>query len=138
MSVIIENYDFKRKKSIIKVMIVILSLLAALLIVFGQALWKSAVTEVTQVHINLLSVEGVTQLLRTPKLYLGVIVYIIATLGYIYLLSKYKYFQVQSLVVGGSLLLTLTLAGLVFHEQISTLNMFGVILIVLGAILVIW
>ena len=119
-------------------MIIVLSILAALLIVCGQALWKSAVSDVTQVHASLLSAGGVEHLLRSPKLYLGALIYIIATLGYIYLLSRYKYFQVQSLVVGGSLVLTLVLASGLFQEHVSVPNVVGVALILFGAVLVIW
>jgi len=118
-------------------MVVFFAIITALLIVCGQALWKAAVVSVTDAHIHLLSSEGLLHLLKSPRLYLGVLVYGVATVCYILLLGKYKYFQVQSLVVGGSLVLTLALAALVFHEHINALNMVGIALIVGGALLVI-
>jgi multidrug transporter EmrE-like cation transporter len=117
-------------------MVIISSVLVALLIVGGQALWKASVNNVTEHHLQLLSSAGLVQLIRSPKLYLGILVYGIATVAYIFLLSKYKYFQVQSVVVGGSIILTLLIASIFFHEQVNAANLVGVALLVCGVILV--
>jgi multidrug transporter EmrE-like cation transporter len=118
-------------------MVVIFSIVVALLIVCGQALWKAAVSGVVQKHAQVLSAEGLSQLCRSPRLYLGVLVYGIATIGYILLLSKYKYFQVQSIVVGGSLVITFLVAQVFFHEQAGPANLVGVLLILVGATLIV-
>ncbi len=118
-------------------MILVASLLVALLLVVGQALWKGAVSDVEKLHAELFTLGGIEDLLRSPKLYLGMFTYAVATVGYIYLLSKFKYFQVQSIVVGGSLVLTLMVASVIFHEHITLVNVVGMTLILCGAILVI-
>jgi len=118
-------------------MAIIYSAIISLLIVCGQALWKSAVVELTERHIQLFSTNGFVQLILAPKLIFGAFVYGIATIAYIYLLSKYDYFQTQSIVVGCSLVLTLAVATSFFGERPSIVNIAGVVLIVLGSVLVI-
>lgn len=118
-------------------MVIVFSILIALLIVTGQALWKAAVTGITDNHMQLMSSAGFLYLVKSPKLYFGVLVYGLATLGYITLLSKYKYFQVQSIVVGGSLIFTLVIAHLLFHEQASVVNAIGIALVLAGAVLIV-
>lgn len=118
-------------------MAIIYSAIISLLIVCGQALWKSAVVEMTAKHIQLFSASGFMQLILSPKLIFGTFVYGIATVAYIYLLSKYDYFQTQSIVVGCSLIFTLIVATVFFSEQPSMINAIGVCLIVLGSVLVI-
>lgn len=118
-------------------MILFYAIFIASFIVGGQALWKLAVMNATKDNVNILSIEGAIKVLISWPLLVGVLVYGIATFGYIYLLSKYKYFQIQSLVVGTSLVFTLLLSSTVFKEQASVVNIVGVALIVVGALLVI-
>ena len=73
----------------------------------------------------------------TPKLIGGMFVYVMATVLYIVLLSKFNYFQVQSIVVGSSLVLTLLAATLLFNERPSLLNVVGIVLIVVGSLFVV-
>jgi drug/metabolite transporter (DMT)-like permease len=109
----------------------------SLLIVCGQAMWKWAVSEISSKNVQLFSSEGIIQLIFNPKLILGTIVYAIATVSYIYMLSKFNYFQVQSIVVGGSLVITLIVAVTFFSERPSVINIVGVCLIVLGSVFVV-
>ena len=118
-------------------MVAIWSVFVAFLIVTGQALWKSVADSVSKSH-NLASVDGLLAMLKYPKLYLGLSVYGLATVSYIVLLGKFKYFQVQSIVVGGSILLTVAMSSIVFHEHITTLNIVGLALISIGVLLVIF
>jgi drug/metabolite transporter (DMT)-like permease len=120
-----------------KLMILVFSLLISLLIVCGQAMWKWAVSDIDKNNIKLFSSEGIVHLLLNPKLLFGTIVYAIATVSYIYMLSRYNYFQVQSIVVGGSLVITLIVAVTFFSERPSLVNIIGVCLIVLGSVFVV-
>ncbi len=117
-------------------MIIAYALLTAVLIVSGQALWKSAVSDIPE-GAKLVSLPVISGLLSSPKLILGVFVYGIATLLYIYFLGKYNYFQLQSIVVGSSLVLTLLFATVIFNERPSVVNIIGVGMIVLGSIFVV-
>lgn len=118
-------------------MIFIYSLLIASLIVTGQALWKGAVDGLSVKSIEILSLNGMLNLFLSPKMIIGTLVYAVATIGYIYLLGKFNYFQIQSLVVGGSLVMTLVVAMIMFGERPSLVNIIGIGLILFGSLLVI-
>lgn len=118
-------------------MFVLFAIGVGICIVAGQALWKLAVQHVTRNQVTLSSAHGISKLLMSPYLLAGVIVYGVATLAYILLLSKFKYFQVQSIVVGSSLIFTFILSSLFFKEPASLINVIGVVLIVGGAVLII-
>ncbi len=60
-----------------------------------------------------------------------------ATVSYIYFLSKYDYFQLQSIVVGSSLIITLVAAVAIFGEKPTLVNVIGIALIIIGATLVV-
>lgn len=118
-------------------MAIVYSIIVSVLIVFGQSMWKSTVTDLVAKNVQLFSPNGFIQLILSPKLIFGTIIYGIATIVYIYLLSKFDYFQTQSIVVGASLVLTLIIATSIFREQPSIVNVVGVGLIVFGSVLVI-
>lgn len=118
-------------------MFALYSLVIALLIVAGQALWKQAVVRLTEHGDKLISLGGLLRLGRSPMLLLGVAIYAVATLGYIYLIGRYKYIQIQPLVVGGSLIFTLLVAAICFREPVGPINIAGIGLIIAGALLVI-
>jgi uncharacterized membrane protein len=118
-------------------MVLLYGLLTALFIVTGQALWKLAVQNAGKSNANIVSIDGATKVITSWPLLLGVVVYGIATIAYIYFLSKYKYFQIQSIVVGCSLVLTLLISTVFFKEQADFVNMIGVGFILVGALLVI-
>ena len=117
-------------------MVLLLSLATAAFIVCGQALWKLAVTRAAELGLGFTSVENIIKILLSWPLIVGVLVYGVATVAYIYLLSKYNYYQVQAVVVGGSLILTAVVAKLFFNEPISMLGYLGIACIFIGALLV--
>ena len=118
-------------------MIIFYAFFVATFIVGGQALWKLAVMNATKQDVSLVTIHGAFKVLTSWQLLLGVLVYGVATVAYILLLSKYKYFQIQSLVVGSSLIFTLLLSSFAFNEPASLVNVVGVVLIVSGALLII-
>ncbi len=118
-------------------MIILYALVVAFLIVGGQAFWKSAVNVVSTHNLSLLSAAGFIQLIKTPAIYIGVVLYATATVAFVILLSRYKYFQVQSLVVGLSFIFTLIIAATIFGENIQIINILGVCLVLIGAVLII-
>lgn len=117
-------------------MVLLYSLFVALFIVSGQALWKIAVMRLAAQDISLNSMSAFMKLILSAPLLVGVLVYGIATLAYIYLLGKYNYYQIQSVVVGGSLIITALVAHFLFREQISLVGVVGIILIFAGVLLV--
>lgn len=101
------------------------------MLVSGQVLWK---TGMTKIHFEL-SLKGIINTIFNPYIFSGAVVYVFATVIWLYLLSKEqlsKIYPLQSLcyVLGA-------VAGvIIFKESFSTSKVFGLILIVAGAFLV--
>lgn len=96
------------------------------LLVIGQTLWKIGVKDVT---FN--SIAGVLTLLLSPWIISGVLLYGLATVLWIYLLSKYPLsflYPLQSLAY----VIALLIAIFLFKEYVSMYKWFGVIFILIG------
>ena len=118
-------------------MIILYAVFVATLIVSGQALWKVAIDNLNSLGLQLFTAQGIVRLMTSPTLIAGVLIYGLATVAYIYILGKYNYFQIQSIVVGSSLVLTLILAITLFDERPHAINVIGVALIVVGSLFVV-
>lgn len=101
------------------------------MLVCGQVLWKLGMSKV-QFHI---SFKGISNTLFNPYIFSGGIIYVFATVIWLYLLSKEqlsRIYPLQSLcyIVGA-------FAGvIIFNDSLTTPKIFGLILIFLGAVLV--
>lgn len=111
-------------------MVYIVLLMNILILVSGQMLWKVAVSETTTWNIrNAISV------FLSPNFILGAIFYVIATVLWLYVLSKLPLniaYPMQSIsYVIGSIL-----AVFIFKETISSHQIIGMVLIVAGVIFI--
>ncbi len=104
-------------------------LINVLLLVCGQVLWKYELT-----NIGGFSKDNILQILTSGYFLSGLVLYGIATIIWLWILSKAalsRVYPMQSMayVLG-------ILAGiLIFHEKFNLINWFGTILIVGGIIL---
>lgn len=109
----------------------LLLLINIFMLVSGQVLWK---TGMSKVHFEL-SLKGIINTIFNPYILSGAIVYVFATVIWLYLLSREqlsKIYPLQSLcyVLGA-------VAGVIFFkESLSTSKIFGLALIVSGAFLI--
>jgi drug/metabolite transporter (DMT)-like permease len=108
--------------------------LMALLLVSAQAIWGTAIKKQ---HI----LEGsaskiITNLVSSPRIWLGIVIYVAATAVYFLLLSKAKFFSVQVSMTALSIIFSTTLAAILFNERISVLNFIGTALVLLGLVFV--
>lgn len=106
----------------------------ALLLVSAQALWGSAIKSDkllagTLPHISL-------SLLSSWKMWIGAGIYVLATLIYFYLMSKAPFYSVQVTMTGLSIVFSTCLALLLFKEQPTLINYFGILLVLLGVYLI--
>ena len=113
------------------------ALFVALQLVAGQSLWKVAVKN----HNFGLSKEFLLSkdflaFCFSPQVLGGLFIYGFATFFYMYLLSKYQYSWIQSFVTSLTIILALLIAGFIFKEKISPVNIFGVGVIIVGIIFV--
>ena len=118
-------------------MIYVFSALFAVFIVLGQSLWKIGIE---RSPIKLDSIQGLfsreaINLVLSPYMIVGFAVYGFATLIYITLISRYDYSLVQSLTIPLTLICAYFVAGIFFKEQIITINVLGVLLIIIGVVL---
>jgi len=102
----------------------------ALLLVTAQAIWGSAIKKQ---HV----LEGpaskiFTNLVTSPRIWIGIIVYIAATGVYFMLLSRAKFFSVQVSMTALSIIFSTILAAALFNEKISLINVVGAGVVLLG------
>lgn len=101
-----------------------------ILLVVGQMLWKQGMLKFTY--------TGITNLLKfafTPYILIGLIMYGIATIIWLYLLKTAEFsliYPLQSLayIVG------VIIACIIFNESVSTIRWIGIAIIFLGVFLV--
>lgn len=101
------------------------------LLVSGQVLWKTGVAK-----LSLHNMSSAFLALFSPWIFAGIVLYALATVVWIYLLSKMPIsmlYPMQSLAY----LATVLIAVLVFHEHVSVWRWTGVIVILFGVVLVV-
>ncbi|WP_245630000.1 EamA family transporter [Alicyclobacillus acidiphilus] len=109
---------------------VIMILSNVCLLVAGQTLWKYGLQ-----HRDLTNVKSIIFAMFTPWVIAGLVLYVIATVIWIYLLNKMSLsllYPLQSLAYIGAILVSL----FVFHEHIPPLRWVGVGVILVGVSLV--
>jgi drug/metabolite transporter (DMT)-like permease len=104
--------------------------LMAFLLVTAQATWGTAIKKQ---HV----LEGsagkiVTNLVTSPRIWIGIFIYVAATGVYFLLLSRAKFFSVQVSMTALSIIFSTILAAVLFNEKISLINIIGAGLVLLG------
>lgn len=118
-------------------MIYLLGLTIALLIVTGQVLWKLGLERVDlALSLKTFFTWEFVAILFSPAILAGIVSYGFATVLFMVLLSKFEYTSLQAVVVSSSLIFTFVAAFILFGEKISVFNIFGLLLLVAGVILV--
>jgi drug/metabolite transporter (DMT)-like permease len=69
-------------------------------------------------------------------MWLGAGVYILATLLYFYMLSRLRFFSVQIAMTGLSIVFSMMLAVVLFHERPGIMNVAGAATVLLGIAMV--
>ncbi len=113
--------------------LLLIPLLSALLVT-AQAIWGTAIK---QHHL----MEGsagkiLNNLITSPRIWAGGIIYVIATGIYFVLLSKNKFFSVQVTMTALAIIFSTALAAIIFHEKLSAYNLVGAGLVMLGLVFV--
>jgi drug/metabolite transporter (DMT)-like permease len=108
--------------------------LLALLLVTAQAVWGSAIKNEHLIQGSPAQIGS--NLITNYRIWVGAIIYIIATLIYFFLLSRNKFFSVQITMLSLSVVFSTLLASILFHERIGLLNLVGIIVVLIGLTLV--
>ena len=109
--------------------------ITALLLITAQSFWNHAVK--VEVFFNGTALDIIRRVATTPALWIGGIIYIIATLAYLMALSKNNFFTVQASMTGLALVLSTLLAVIFFGEKVSPINVAGITIIFIGVLLVV-
>ncbi|MDQ0190095.1 EamA family transporter [Alicyclobacillus cycloheptanicus] len=102
-----------------------------LLLVAGQTLWKTGVAKLSFTHWT-----SAFTALFSPLIFAGIVLYALATVVWIYLLSKLPIsllYPLQSLAY----VATVFIAIFVFHEHVSVWRWAGVVVILFGVALIV-
>lgn len=110
-------------------------LMMGVMLVSAQALWASVAKasgtfKGTAIHI-------LSNLVASPRIWFGAVLYVIATSIYFFLLSNNRFFVVQISMTAIAIIFSCLLAYLVFHERITPINVLGILLVFAGLIMVI-
>jgi drug/metabolite transporter (DMT)-like permease len=108
----------------------------ACLLVLAQALWGSVIKNQHALKGNAGTIAN--NLFSNPRMWLGALIYIIATLLYFYMLSRLRFFSVQLAMTGLSIAFSTLLAFSFFHESISAINILGAFIVLAGVGLVLY
>lgn len=119
-------------------MMILKSFFIGLMIVVGQGLWKVGISKIDPKNSVTELVQNLNfKFLLSPWIIAGALVYALATILYIVMLSKYEYASLQTLVVSSSLVFTFLASAVLFGEKINIVNIFGLILLILSITLIV-
>lgn len=111
--------------------------LISLLLVAGQALWKMATgLEKVEFTRHFFFGGGFARVFFSGYFLFGALLYVFSVLAYLWALSRFPYYLVQTLVISSSLVLATLVARFVFHEKILAVNFLGIALIIIAVSLV--
>jgi drug/metabolite transporter (DMT)-like permease len=110
--------------------------LMAILLVTAQACWGSFIKQSAKQPLRGSLPQILTRFISSPKIWIGATLYIIATVVYFVLLSKYKFFAVQTVMAGIAIIFSTLLSYILFHEKISAINIVGMLLVIGGITLI--
>jgi drug/metabolite transporter (DMT)-like permease len=113
----------------------IATIVLALLLVTAQSCWKLAVGGHTALFAGNISFGKVLGFIFSPLTLVGMVLYVAATGLYMVLLSRYNFSFVQAMVIPLSLVFSVSIATIFFHDHLSIVNIVGLAIIVVGIIL---
>jgi len=113
----------------------IATIVLALLLVTAQSCWKLAVNGHTALFAGNVTLGKLVSFVFSPLTLLGMVLYVVATGLYMVLLSRYNFSFVQAMVIPLSLVFSVSIATIFFHDHLSIVNIIGMAVIVVGIIL---
>ena len=115
---------------------VLLVLLFSFLIVTGQVLWKLAIDKNGGlINSDSTNIQNILNLLLSPYMLSGVVIYMCATVFWMYLLGEYEYSFIYPMS-SMTFVMSLFFASYVFDEEITLYKIIGVLVIMLGVFIV--
>ncbi len=114
---------------------IILALSCSFLITLGQVFWKIALDKAG--GLTPITIDKTLQLAFSPFLIIGTGIYILATLFWMYLISKYEYSYIYPML-SGVYIFAFLFAYFLFGESITMNKILGVGFIIIGIYFLNW
>ena len=109
--------------------------ICALMMTIGQVCWKIAIMNNNFSISKNLTIKKIFNLLISPYMILGLITYLLATIFYIYLLSKFEFSKIYP-ILASAYIFALLFAHFIFKENIGWYKISGVLFIIFGIFLI--
>jgi len=109
--------------------VIALAVIVSIFIVTGQVLWKMGIDSQ---NFNL---SHIFEILKSPFFIIGAIIYILAAIIWLYLLSKYQYHYIYPLMLSLAFIFSLIASHFILREQVSWISCVGILIICLGIII---
>lgn len=112
---------------------VMMPVMASMLVV-AQALWATAIK-----HDYILNGSPLQIMLSAAmswKMWVGAIIYVLATFVYFFMLSKLKFFSVQIPMTALTIIFSVLLSFVLFNEKPSMINYAGIGIVFIGITLI--
>lgn len=104
------------------------------LLVTAQALWGTVIKTGNALQGTIPTIA--INLATSWRMWLGALIYVMATLVYFYMLSKLKFFSVQIAMTALSIIFSVGLSVILFNEKPSIINISGIVIVFIGICLV--
>jgi drug/metabolite transporter (DMT)-like permease len=114
---------------------IFLGSICAFLITLGQVLWKLALLKTKFSFSSDITIRKVINLIFSPYMIFGIIIYFFATVFWIYLLDKFEYSKIYP-TLAIAYLFALIFAYFIFKENIGWNKISGVFLIISGILII--
>jgi multidrug transporter EmrE-like cation transporter len=109
----------------------LLIIINVFVLVLAQTLWKIGMTNVTFE----LSVISILKLFFTPYIFIGLVLYGLSTIMWLYILTKFNLSIVYPLQQGLTNIVMVLSALYILKENLTPIKIFGIALIGVGAII---
>lgn len=115
---------------------ILLAAVCSFLMVTGQVLWKLAIDKNGGlINSDYTIIQNFLNLLLSPYMLAGLLIYVFATVLWMYLLGEYEYSFIYPMF-SMTFIMALFFAAYVFDEIITLYKIIGVLFIVLGVFFV--
>jgi drug/metabolite transporter (DMT)-like permease len=109
--------------------------IVAIFLATAQTLWKIAGNNYASLAKDFSSLAAILKTAFSPQFIAGAILYVVATAIYVWLFSRYTFFAVQVTLISTSVILAALISYFFFKENPSPINIFGLVVIIVGIVL---
>lgn len=107
-------------------------LVQVILLLIGQMLWKTEISK-----YGYLGADNFLKIILSPNIVIGILIYIIATVVWFYILSREAFNIVYPLQLSLAAIIGVLLSVFFLHENFTLPRFFGILCLVIGVFLIV-